>query len=257
MLSGEQIADFERQGFVIAQELLADGTVTHICDQVRALFESQARKAGEDTKKDEALESLVYKVMKPNTPERKAAYELVRHVPAVRLAQNDPRILEVLRDLGFGLPMSMQIPTVRFDIPHEFEKRYMTLLHQDLRSIRSERCVTVWVPLTRIDAENGTVICYAGSQDLGLLDHEICEGQIVVKDPGVVDNYQAVTIEADPGDVVFLNSFCVHKSYREGLAGHVKINAQFMHNDGLAYNTGDEFAELASKIPMYGDIYKY
>ncbi|MBM09238.1 MAG: hypothetical protein CMF69_06640 [Magnetovibrio sp.] len=257
MLTHEQIKAFNQSGFLHAPGMLSRDWVNDMKAQLHCLFAHQAQKLGVLDTPQYDLETLVYKVMEPNSPHRKAVYELVRHAPAIRATQYHPDILYALEVLGLAFPVSLQVPTVRFDIPGEFEKRYLTRLHQDLRSIRSASCITVWVPLTRIDPKNGSIVCYSGTHKLGMLEHKITDGQIELRKPDVVDGCEEIILEADPCDVVFLNSFCVHKSFRDGSDGSIKINVQFMHNDGFAYDPYDEFAQLEQTVPDYKDLYKY
>ena len=169
MFTEEQIDAFGHSGFLHVPNMLGRNWVEDMLAQLHGLFAHQAQKLGMIDASLSDLETLVYRVMEPNTRPRKAIYELVRHAPAIRATQHHPDILEALQTLGIEFPVSLQVPSVRFDMPGEFEARYLTRLHQDLRSIRSASCITVWVPLTRIDPKNGSIVCYPGTHKLGVL----------------------------------------------------------------------------------------
>jgi hypothetical protein len=256
MLSQEQIETYQTQGFVQCRGWLPDDSVRECLGQLEWLFRDQAQKAGVVDADTADFESVVYQIMKPNTDERKFVYELARYTPAIRALQVAPFVYEAVRSLGLEFPITFQIPSIRFDMPKAGEDRYLTPQHQDVRSIRSARCITVWIPFTHSDAQNGTIAVYPGSFRSGLRHHRVTDNgqmEVVEREPAA----RRVVVDTAPGDVLFMNSFCVHESYREGLSGHIKVNAQFMYNDAAALNRGDAYEDLARTVPMYGDIHKY
>jgi ectoine hydroxylase-related dioxygenase (phytanoyl-CoA dioxygenase family) len=240
-------AEYDEQGFVVARGLLDPSLVDNCLDELRAFLADQAAKMGRTSSDD--LDALIRSVMVPGTPERSFIYDNARCLASVRHLEARPEIQETLHELGLELPICFEIPSIRFDFPEESE--FLTKAHQDVRSIRSSRCITIWTPLRRADAEHGTVSVYPGTHRLGLVDFAVGAEENVK----VGDDYLAadpVPVEAGPGDVVFMNSFVIHESHPNS-SDKIKLNVQAFYNDALGMTMGDEFQALAA-LPDYKEL---
>ena len=250
VLSGSAIDAYRDQGFYIARGLLDTALIDQAHAEIRAIFHDQALKLGCLPASEDNLDDLIRAVMVPGTPQRSFVYNFVRHIRSVRLLEAQSAVQATLEELGFELPICFEIPSIRFDFPDLSERRFLTHAHQDVRSIRSARCVTVWIPLRRVDAHYGSVAVYPGTHRNGLIDHGIAEKHVEV--PAEYLAGERVVVEADPGDVVFMNSFVVHES-QVNTSDTIKLNAQFFYNDALAVTMDDEYQQLAA-IPDYKDL---
>jgi len=247
-LTREQRDGFARDGFVIARDLFDRAEIDRVLADVRAVFEDQARKLGRLPADYDDLDVLIRAVMIPGTPERSFIYEFSRHVRSIKLLEGSPVLQGALEDLGLRLPICLEFPTIRYDFPEE--SQFLTPAHQDVRSIRSARCITVWIPLRRVDAHHGTVAVWPGTHSLGLVEHLLDEKHVKVPDDALSGD--AVPVEADAGDVVFMNSFVIHRSHPNA-SDRIKLNVQAFYNDALAVTIGDEHQALAA-IPDYKDL---
>lgn len=242
-------ASYDEQGFAIVRGLLDTSIIDECLGEIRAFFEDQAMKMNRAPAKGQDLDALIRSVMVPGTPERSFLYDAVRGLRSVRHLEARPEILGVLAELGFELPICFEIPSVRFDFPEEAE--FLTKAHQDVRSIRSARCVTIWTPLRRVDAHYGTVSVYPGTHRGGLIDHAVgVEENVKVGDAFLAN--RPLPVEADPGDVVFMNSFVIHESHPNS-SDRIKLNVQSFYNDALAMTMGDQYQDLAT-LPDFKEL---
>jgi ectoine hydroxylase-related dioxygenase (phytanoyl-CoA dioxygenase family) len=105
--------------------------------------------------------------------------------------------------------------------------------------------------LRRCDAQHGSLLVYTGSHQFGLVDHGLDEKHVQVSEETRrrLAACPARIVEADPGDVVFMNSLCIHESSPNSTDA-IKINGQFFYNDALAVQFKDEYQALKA-IPDY------
>lgn len=248
MLTSSEVRAFNEEGFHVSRGLLAPEVIKQCWNEIETIFRDQGEKMGLLPGTVGRNDDLILSVMRPDTRERSFVYEFVRHIPAVRGIQTSPVIYELLKDLGLKMPICFQIPTLRFDLPGE--TRFLTKPHQDVRSIRSARCITIWFPLTPVNDRDGSIAVYPGTHKLGLLKNTIEEKHVKV----LIDELpeKASIVDAKPGDVVFMNSLCVHYSH-PGSSQSVKVNGQFMYNDALLVKMDDEYDSLKA-VPDYRDL---
>lgn len=246
VLSKDEIQNFNEQGFVICRGLLDETVVQQVWHEIETIFRDQAAKFGLCEDPDVPVDDVIRMVMKPDSEPRGKVYDFVRFIPSVRRIQTSEKVNSVLKALGLEFPICMDIPTIRFDMPDE--KKFLRGPHQDLGAIHSPKCVTVWFPFVPVSKENGSLGVFPGSHKQGLLEHYIEDehGAPGVQVKNDIPLGEEVIVDAKPGDIAFLNSFCVHRSY-PGTSGQIKINGQFFYNDALEVRMGDQYQVLAGK----------
>jgi hypothetical protein len=245
----EEKEQYIESGFFIARGLLPKRFLSQVLLDMQVIFANQLSKMGRSPSAiPNHLDSVVLAMMRPDTVERRFIYEFVRHLRSVRVLEFHKAIEGKLKNLGFNMPVSFEIPTVRIDIPGE--KKFLTPPHQDVRSIRTAHCVTVWIPLRRVDTERGTIAVAPGSHRDGVITPILVDKHVTIPTERIPECFLAIT--ADAGDVVFMNSLCVHKSI-ENRSTEIKFNVQMFFNEALAMSVGDEFDSLKG-IPDYRDL---
>jgi len=123
-------------------------------------------------------------------------------------------ILEELISLGFSSDVGnsaiayspvLHVMSDELRIPNGYNG---TAPHQDWSSMQgSLDAVTIWVPLTETK-NNFPLEAIRGSHKAGLLDGEFNGSVLEV----AVDAGDFVAIDCEPGDVVFMSSFLVHRT---------------------------------------------
>lgn len=152
--------------------------------------------------------------------------------------------------------LGMISPVFRFDVPGDAKN--IRDWHQDsnyfLETESGDDAVVVWMPLTEAYADNGSVILCPGSHKDGRLssNHKKSNGleseQFVIS-RDVVDKYKQVTIEASPGDVVFIHMDLIHRSGVNITERDIRYTAQirFANNKTPSYRP----ARLIPEYPEY------
>ena len=105
---------------------------------------------------------------------------------------------------------------IRFDMKNKKELKFLRGIHQDIRSIRSKKTVTIWIPITKVDKKHGTVVMYPKTQNLGLLKH-IYKPNLLIENKDLPININKLeknkfVINANPGDIIVFNCFTLHRS---------------------------------------------
>jgi hypothetical protein len=245
------MAAFEQEGFALLRGAVPRSVVAGILSEVEFIIRDQMVKFGAaPLPEDTCFNELVRASFVPGSEQRHFLYNFLRHVPTLRAFSSSQYLVELIRHFGFRLPLSFETPTIRFDIPGE--DKFLTRHHQDLRSIRSSRAVTLWFPLVPVNEELGTVLIYPGSHRLGIQSFSYDSGQLNIDNRDALG--EALILEADPGDLLVFDSMAVHASV-PGKTDRIKINCQCFWNDAAEVDTHNEFWEL-SEIPDAQDIQK-
>lgn len=128
-------------------------------------------------------------------------------------------------------------PAFRFDIPGD--TRNTRAWHQDSAYFRENagghEGLVAWIPTTSSRPENGSVIMAPDTHRMGRIGsvHEEASGykseQYVVSD-AMLDGRRLVHVEADPGDVAFINMDLIHGSGVNSTLDTVRYTAQIRFN---------------------------
>ena len=89
---------------------------------------------------------------------RKEIYNLLRYSFRIRQLQSDIRILKVLKEIGLKIPLYTDIPSLKVDFSDE--EKFLRGPHQDVGSVISKNCATIWLPLTDVDKTFGSIAIY-------------------------------------------------------------------------------------------------
>lgn len=240
---------YEKDGFIVLKAGVPGETIERIREQLGWVLRDQLEKRNGCAPADDcSLNELFRTAFVPITEQRSILYELIRHVPEIATFCSSHYLIELLRALGHEMPICMQFPTVRVDIPGETQ--HLIGAHQDLRSIVCHRCTTVWFPLVSVDETKGTVDVYPGSHKLGVIEHELNGRQLQIADTSVLGD--RIVVEAEPGDLVVFDSFCAHGSI-PGQTDQIKLNVQTFWNDAAAIDTESDLWAL-TEIPDSRDL---
>ena len=101
------------------------------------------------------------------------------------------------------MPLSTDFPSVRVDIADE--KKFLRGPHQDVGSVISKNCATIWIPLTEVNDRRGTVALYKNTHKQKL------RKQIFISRENLINNEVSlqgvnlksrIVIDAKPGDLI-------------------------------------------------------
>ena len=160
---------------------------------------------------------------------RKCARRMWDVVEVGRLAAL-PQVLDLLRAAGLRKPLVSTRPLVRTDLPRD--DAYRQPWHQDWRSGQgSVNSVTIWVPLHRVTADQGTIEVIPGSHLLGLLKvRKLTDPVRLVVDDTRVDDLPKETVELDLGECALFSQMLVHQS-GVNAGDSVRFTVQLRYDD--------------------------
>ncbi len=240
---------FKEEGVLVLKNVINKNIIKKIISEIEFITLDQLKKNNKKIKKKN-LKNLVNFAFKHKKNQiRFFLYHRLRSLPSVQSICFSDELTNILKKFGHKLPSCVQKPTIRFDFSDE--NKHKLKAHQDIRAILCSRCITVWVPITKVDLNNGTIRVYKKSHKEGLLKHNFDKNnQVVIKNLNLLNKYEFLDIDADIGDMIIMNSFCLHSSVK-GKKNSMKINIQSFYNDLSQININDNFYNLQN-IPDAG-----
>jgi ectoine hydroxylase-related dioxygenase (phytanoyl-CoA dioxygenase family) len=246
IINQKEFDEFNSKGFLVLKNFFGSEIMQECIDEIK-WFMTQQAKWSELIPPDD-IHELIKIVMRQDNEKRSFAYDHVKFIRAGRKIEYSDKVYQVMSDLGLEKPIGLESPSIRFDM--KGEEQFLTKNHQDLRSIRTKKCITVWIPLTKMDVNHGTINVYPSSFEMGMVEHDLINGHIEFPKEKLL-KYECIQVDANIGDLVLMNSLNVHSSYGN-ISDNVKINLQFFYNDYAQLYPDGKYLCL-NKIPDFRD----
>ncbi len=157
-----------------------------------------------------------FEVFFKNVKDRDLIYKKLQNLNSVRnITQKVCKKLEqdkVYSKLGF------KVPTISngliISLPNE--KKNLNPLHQDIYNFSSFNFIKIWLPLTKVDNKNGSMIVYKSSNKLGFIVPKYKNKKSTYPEINnkFTDGFKKIVFDLDPGDCVIFNPFILHKSLK-------------------------------------------
>ncbi len=211
--------DYRRDGFAVARGLLDAAQIAPVLADLHALVRLQLTAAGGSP--TGGLQDDMATLLRLDVQRYLAAVRRGAKLWRVQRLLTEPSVVECLRGLGHEVSSVCSEPVLhvvsdRLRIPDGYQG---FAAHQDWTSIQgSLDCVVVWVPLVPVRAANFPLLVAPGSHRLGLLTGEITT-HIYEVPKSVVGDDEFIPVEVDPGDVVLMSCWTVHKTGVDGCSG--------------------------------------
>ena len=247
---------YEDSGMLILRNFINKKTINKIIKEIETVTYDQIKKNKLNSKPKNFSKLIKYAFKDKDSEIRFFLYHRLRSIPTLQSLCFSNNITETLKKLYHNLPACVQKPTIRFDFPEESVHKLNA--HQDIRAIISSKCTTVWIPITSVNKKNGTIKVYKNSHKLGLIDHTMDKNnQSMISNYNILKDFEEIVIDANPGDVILMNSFCLHSSVK-GQKNTLKVNIQAFYNDLKEININDKYYNLknipdAGKKTMYNE----
>jgi phytanoyl-CoA hydroxylase len=210
MLTDEQVAQYERDGFYVARGLFSPAETTTLRDRFMAI-------------QQEALnpQSTLRAFYQPRTMQE-AGGDILKHYPRImhphRFDQQssdamlDARLEGILRDL-FGEEALAAQSMLYFKPPGARGQA----LHQDnfYLKVSPGTCMAAWLALDDTDSENGTLFVVPGSHKLDVLCPHAADltKSFTTEEVDVPEGMEPIEVKLEAGDVLFFNGSLIHGSY--------------------------------------------
>ena len=216
MVSKEDTKDFFlSNGYAVVRNKFKD-QILEIKSELIDYLNFFAKKNGllkEDCKDYDKLAKIV---MVPGSKLRTFIYDSIPFLTRVQKLNHHPYLNELLKSFGYKKPVCVDMCNIRIDIKAENEKKFLRGIHQDIRSIKSKKTVTLWMPITKVDESHGSVILYPKTHKYGLIKH-IYDPNLLIQDEDLPENLKElekrkVILDAEPGDIAVIDCFNCHSS---------------------------------------------
>ncbi len=244
---------FNENGFDIIRGKLTEN-VAQIKKDVIEYLNYFGKKHGITDGNDTNYDDLVKKIMVPGTKLRTFIYDSTPFIESIQKLNHHPYLREYLKSVGYRNPVCVDMSNIRFDIAKENEKKFLRGIHQDVRSIRSKKTVTIWVPITKVDKDHGTVVMYPKTHQYGLIKH-IYNPNLLIEEKDLPENYDLLekkkyVVEAEPGDIVVFDCFALHRSETAKI-DKVRSVIQITYTDISEVDVEDGFFFLNSNYDAF------
>jgi len=213
---------FETQGFVTARGVIDCGLLESLLAEMDELFAIQLRRLGLSHTSGGSAQAFhinARKLLAADVPSFVAAATLCERLPATRELMSSDTVLRIARELGlslpvFAAPVRTHIISDGLKIPGRPNK---SSAHQDAQgNPGSADGVTLWAPLTAVSIRTHPLEVAPRSHQNGLID------------PNTIDEEAFVPLPMQPGDVVVLSRFLVHRTGERGDGSlRVAISSEF------------------------------
>jgi phytanoyl-CoA hydroxylase len=207
-------------GHVVARGILDKAALDSINREIADLFVIQLRRLKlpvDPGDSREAFKNNAVRLLRADVPTYISTARLTQNLPSVHRLLICDTILNFSRQLGVTLPVistraSIHIITGDLKVPNGYHK---SPPHQDWRSMQgSLDGIVYWIPTTPVSTRSNPLEVVPKSHLLGLLDTVEHIMTPTVSDARITEE-SYVPIEVEPGDVIFLSSFLVHRTSEE------------------------------------------
>lgn len=244
----DYIKNYKNKGYIIIKKFLNRSQLGKIEDEIKDIAINQIEKFNYKVKKKD-LKNILFFAMKKNVNLRREIYNLLRYSFRIRQLQSDIRIIKILKKIGIKIPLYTDIPSLRIDFSDE--EKFLRGPHQDVGSVISKNCATIWLPLTNVNEKSGSIAIYEKTHKRKL------RKQLFIKKDRLVNNEvslngvhptQKKIIDLKAGDLIIFDSFVIHESVKSQLNDNLKLNIQFIANDANEVNFKNKYYSLKRKF---------
>jgi Phytanoyl-CoA dioxygenase (PhyH) len=227
---GQFMADeldyYKSNGFVSAKGLLDRQAIHDISSSIKKTFQNQLAEISCMAAGDDLFAAMQSLYQHDLTRYKKTAGALWRKFDVYQL-MHDQRIIGFLRDKFGWRDIFVPGGQVVHIMAHELKipDGYFGLVpHQDFPSVQgSLDGVVVWIPLVEVDKDNYPLEVIPGSHKNGLLSI-VGDGKTIWEvSPDQYSEDAYVPAEVEPGDVICMSMFTVHRSSTNGTPGRLRL----------------------------------
>lgn len=212
---------YRKQGYYQAKNLLPISVVSQFVMDLNTIISQQLSHFKLSIEKGDDS-SVLFSNMKQLFAHQQTAYlaslRLGAKLFSLQSLMMHPEILDITQKLGIALAAFQTTPVLHvmspaLKIPEGY---YGFGVHQDWTALQSGLdTLTTWVPFVSVDKNCYPLQLIPGSHLQGLLPGK--QGDHIVEvDARYYDEDAFISIEAEPGDVIFMSNFTVHRSGQQG-----------------------------------------
>jgi phytanoyl-CoA hydroxylase len=224
ILTKEQLEEYHENGYLILRNFINVKYINEFSDFVAHVISLEAKSilAEKQYSKEQILNELLIKIKKLNPSSSSWIYQTVLNSYYLKEffinIDLSPVVMELL-EIADKKNLGTVSPAFRFDIPGDTKN--IRTWHQDsnyfLENEKGSEHLVTWIPLNKAVKENGSVIIAPKTHTSGRLErtHEEGLGLKSEQYTSLEKYYRDMPkeyIEANPGDIAFINMDLLHSS---------------------------------------------
>jgi hypothetical protein len=257
VLTDTQKHRFEEDGFIVISDDSLAPVWKRVDEELTCLLEFFVGKKVDifHHSKNEVDEELQSKI-----------YDRLHYLPCLSALSSNPTILGYCKQLGISIPVLMGCCNMRYDRPEN--QKHLFKWHQDtVYLLGSLNAVTVWIPLSDVSSELGSIAVIPGSHKNGLKKFKVTSGKKIESDlpflqrdidlDEELSSPNEVIINARRGDLVIFKQMLLHrsvfnKSDRVRWTAQVRVSDLSCQNYAMNnFKNGDKFNVFQVSYPGY------
>jgi ectoine hydroxylase-related dioxygenase (phytanoyl-CoA dioxygenase family) len=238
-LSDEQMAAFQRDGFVIVDDFFTTGQLSEFTAALRRLVQAELRKAGLDPGRYQDREFSTGMAALEDAGHDYVAdlYNTAHTMPEfLRLVSKHefPELVNQILGRQSGAPLYTMTHRCRVDPPRD-EVVFADWHQEVLFSAPHSRFVLAWAPLVKdVGKGEGAMEACVGSHRMGIVKQTWSEPegrhrQLLI-DSDIIDAHQQRTLEVRHGQLLLFDPLLIHKS-GENLSDRVRFTLIAAYHD--------------------------
>lgn len=243
---------FNKEGYIIIKNFFAKEEISLIYTEARNLFAIQierllGKKVDIDNK--EEFEQAMFKFFETDFNTFVNTGKQVQHLISLHRLATEPKIIELLKSIGYDFPIIGVRPAMQFNSRHLSKEgsHWKLGAHQDWRTGQgSLDSIVMWFPLVDCGEALGSLQILPASHKDGLLKADTSGYLGSIMD--YLPDEQYIQTKFEIGDLLIFSAFLVHRS-GENVTKNIRWSVQLRYNN-IAENT---FQERGFPMPY---IYK-
>jgi ectoine hydroxylase-related dioxygenase (phytanoyl-CoA dioxygenase family) len=215
------VKSYLQHGYWIGKNVLDPERVLAVRNEMHEIFRQQLRYLGlpcSPGTEENAMHKDMVDLLRADKDRYVASLRLCPKLSSVTALYLSPGLAEFAARVGMTLPVFQTAPVFHvmsedLRIPGGY---YGYSPHQDWPALQSGLdTVTMWVPFVTVDESNYTLDVVPGSHLRGLLPGTM-QDNAYETDPKAYHEEDFLSVNAQPGDVLFMSCFMVHRSSLKG-----------------------------------------
>jgi len=189
-------------GYVVQKKIVSKTDISNFFKEIKSLYKIYNKKNFETFFKNAKDRSLIYKKIQNLHSVRSITQNICS-----KLVKN-----KIYSKLGFRVPTVTN--GLMVSLPDENSN--LNPLHQDIYNFLSFNFIKIWIPLTKVNIKNGSMVAYKSTHKLGFIEPKYKNKDATYPEinPKFTLGYKEVIFDLDPGDCIIFNPLILHKSSR-------------------------------------------
>lgn len=236
-LTDEELRTYAQDGYLLVRNVVPLAAIDRLMAFVAHVIRLESGSIEPD---DVVLNQVLVDLKRANPSSSSWIYQTILGSWALKRFFIEAAIDDLaMQLLGMTDPNNLGIvsPAFRYDIPGD--TRNIRAWHQDSAYFREnalgQDALVAWIPTSPARRDNGSVVMAPGTHRDGRIGsvHQEASGytseQYVVP-PEMIEGRELAYVEADPGDVAFINNDLIHASGVNVTEADVRYTAQIRFN---------------------------